>query len=103
MQTFGLEQELIDTINTIFLENKKIEKVLIFGSRAKGNFITGSDIDLALIGENISHEDIINIKLAIDDIALLYSVDIVAYNDVKNTPIGDHIKRIGKIFYIRER
>lgn len=76
--------------------------MVVFGSRAKGNYCDGSDIDLAVIGDGISKEQISDINLKIDDLGLLYKVDILDYDRYKNTPIGEHIIRVKRPFYISE-
>ncbi len=43
------------------------------------------------------------IKFAIDDFGTLYHIDLLIYNDVKNTPIGNHIDRAGKVFYAKSK
>ncbi len=53
---FGLKADTIRKINEVFVRYPHIEKVLIYGSRAKGNFKNGSDIDLTLVGENLNLE-----------------------------------------------
>ena len=48
MTDFGLPQRTIDELITYFKSKPFIEKVCIFGSRVKGNYTNGSDIDLAI-------------------------------------------------------
>jgi len=98
-RNFGLDDELISFLCSLFSRNEKISEVVIFGSRAKGTYTKGSDIDLALKGDSLSSDDIYPIKFAIDDFGTLYTVDLLIYSDVKNTPVGDHIDRVGKVFY----
>ena len=76
-----------------------IEKVLIFGSRAKGTYSEGSDIDLAAVGDGLTFNQLMDINIQIEDLGLLYKVDVVDYNKNIGTPIGDHISRVGKPFY----
>ena len=96
---FGLSDTVIKELQDVFRRYTNIEKVLIFGSRSKGNFREGSDIDLAVIGKGVDYNQLLSILCEIDDLELLYSVDLIDYNKKKGTPIGDHIDRIGKIFY----
>ena len=96
---FGLSDIVINDICGIFKKYGNISSVLIFGSRAKGTYHTGSDIDLAAIGENLTYNQLMDISIAIDDLGLLYKVDILDYNKQKGTPIGDHIDRVGKLFF----
>lgn len=96
---FGLSDTVIKDLQDVFRRYTNIEKVLIFGSRSKGNFREGSDIDLAVIGQGIDYNLLLSILCEIDDLELLYSVDLIDYNKKKGTPIGDHIDRVGKVFY----
>ena len=96
---FGLSDTVIKELQDVFRHYENIEKVLIFGSRSKGNYRAGSDIDLAVIGKGIDYNQLLSILCEIDDLELLYSVDLLDYQKKKGTPIGDHIDRVGRIFY----
>ena len=96
---FGLSETVIKELQEVFRHHTNIEKVLIFGSRSKGNYRAGSDIDLAVIGDNLDYNQILDIICEIEDLELLYSVDLLDYQKKKGTPIGDHIDRVGQIFY----
>ena len=50
---FGLSDTVIKELQDVFRRHTNIKKVLIFGSRSKGNYREGSDIDLAVIGDYI--------------------------------------------------
>lgn len=89
-------------ICSVFRCHPNINKVLIFGSRAKGTYLEGSDIDLAAIGENLSFDQLMDINIQLEDLGLLYKVDVVDYNKNAGTPLGEHIDRVGKIFYSRD-
>lgn len=96
---FGLSDTVIKELHDVFRRHANIEKVLIFGSRSKGNYRAGSDIDLALIGKNIDYRQLLDISMEIDDLELLYSIDLLDYQTKVGTPIGDHIDRVGQVFY----
>jgi predicted nucleotidyltransferase len=98
---FGLSEEVIKDICKVFQRHENIRKVLIFGSRAKGNYSEGSDIDLAAIGKDISYNQLMDIHIQIEDLGLLYKVDVVDYLKNIGTPLGDHIDRVGLLFYIQ--
>jgi predicted nucleotidyltransferase len=95
---FGLKEYNIIKINQIFAQNKKIEKVLLYGSRAIGNYKEGSDIDLTIIG-NIEFQELQRIINDLDDLLLPYKFDISIFSDINNKDLIDHIKRVGIIFY----
>ena len=96
---FGLSDKVIEELHSVFRRYANIEKVLIFGSRSKGNYRAGSDIDLAIVGKNIDYRQLLDIQCDIEDLGLLYSIDILDYQKKKGTPIGDHIDRVGQTFY----
>ena len=52
---FGLSDTVIKELQDVFRRHANIKKVLIFGSRSKGNYRAGSDIDLAVIGNDIDY------------------------------------------------
>lgn len=99
---YGLSDSVIADICRVFRKHTNIEKVLIFGSRAKGNYSEGSDIDLAVIGNDISFNQLMDINVQMEDLGMLYKVDVVDYNKNINTPIAEHIMRTGLTFYSRE-
>lgn len=100
---YGLSNTVITDIGSVFYAYPNIDKVLIFGSRAKGNYSECSDIDLAIIGEHLlSFRMMMDINVRIEDLGLLYKVDLIDYNKHIGTPIGEHIDRVGKLFYERK-
>ena len=100
---YGLSDEVREDICRVFRSFPSIRKVILFGSRAKGNYTAGSDIDLAVIGEDISFKLMLDLNLRIDDLDLLYKVEIVDYQKVAGTPLGGHIDRVGQVFYSKGR
>lgn len=96
---FGLSETVIKELQDVFRRHANIEKVLIFGFRSKGNYRAGSDIDLAVIGRDVDYNLLLELICEIEDLELLYSVDLLDYQKKKGTPIGDHIDRVGQIFY----
>ncbi len=96
---FGLKEEIIEKIKNIFSKYSEIEKVILYGSRAKGNFKNGSDIDLTLIGKKLNLKLMNKIELEIDNLFLPYSFDISLFSQISNQDLVGHIKRVGVIFY----
>ncbi|MDR0894118.1 MAG: nucleotidyltransferase domain-containing protein [Prevotellaceae bacterium] len=96
---YGLSNNVIHDICSVFQRHSNIEKVILFGSRAKGCYTEGSDIDLAVVGADLSFNQLMDIRVQIDDLELLYKVDVIDYNKNIGTPIGEHIDRVGKPFY----
>ncbi len=96
---YGLSDIVIADIRSVLERHANIEKAIIFGSRAKGTYSEGSDIDIAVIGNNISFNQLMDINIQIEDLGLLYKVDVIDYNKNISTPIGAHIDRVGLLFY----
>ena len=93
---FGIEKHIIKMILSEISKHKEICDIILFGSRAKGNFKKGSDIDIALKGKDISFELMTRLKTEINQKMLIpYHVDLVHYETIANTDLIDHIDRIG--------
>jgi predicted nucleotidyltransferase len=71
---FGLPVATLDKLRSVFARHDAIESVLVFGSRAKGNYRPGSDIDLTLKGGEIAFAEFMQIDGQIDNLMLPYSV-----------------------------
>lgn len=98
---FGLPPETLDKLNSVFAQHQAIDAVLIYGSRAKGNYRAGSDIDLSIKGGAISFAELMQIEDQIDDLMLPYSVDLSLYDQIGNADLIAHIKRLGVEIYAR--
>lgn len=96
---FGIPKEVIKRIEHLFSKYEVIDNVIIYGSRAKGNFREGSDIDLTLKGEGLDSDMLLSIKKEADDLLLPYKIDLSIYDDISNDELIDHINRVGQPFY----
>jgi uncharacterized protein len=100
---FGLKQSDIDKIHAVFSAFPQIETVIIYGSRAKDRFKTGSDIDLSLIGHDLNLNLFNRLNHELDDLMLPYTFDISILEQITNLDLLGHIDRVGKVFYQRSR
>lgn len=96
---FGLDDESITKIKYVFEQFPQIKEVIIYGSRAMGNYREASDIDLTLLGENLNLPILNQLSSALDDLLLPYLFDISIYQQIENQDLLAHIKRIGQTFY----
>ncbi|SOC52893.1 type I restriction enzyme, R subunit [Chromohalobacter canadensis] len=94
---FGLPENTLEAIRRALGECAGLEKVVIYGSRAKGTFRPGSDIDLALYG-NVSDADLSALMDRLDALNTPYLFDLVRYHDIDNEALRDHIARVGQRF-----
>lgn len=101
MNNFGLNTNTITLIKNLFQDFEQVEKVKIFGSRAKGNFKNSSDIDFALYGE-INEKLLLDIASELDELPTPYKFDIVNYNDIENENLKQSIDKFGKDFYTQK-
>lgn len=72
---------------------------MLYGSRAKGNYRTGSDIDLAIVGSQFSDEQLVKLETCLDDLLLPYTIDITRFESIENPDLIEHIRRVAKTFY----
>lgn len=99
--TFGLKKSDIRKIVAIMKDNEAVEEVLIFGSRAKGNYKNGSDVDLALKGKlDFTITSHIGFLLN-EETDMPYKFDVIDYLSIQNKELTDHIDRVGVILYKR--
>ena len=98
---FGLEQLDIDNIIAILKQTDEVESAILFGSRAIGTNRAGSDIDIVLKGKLVSHQNLLNILIALDNLDLPYKFDIIIYSKIKEPALIEHIKRVGKTLYFK--
>jgi predicted nucleotidyltransferase len=95
----GLSERTIESIVNVFKKYPEITQVLLYGSRAMGNFKNGSDIDLTLKGNGLTIEILLKIDNALDDLLLPYKIDLSLYDNITNEAIYDHINRFGTVFW----
>jgi predicted nucleotidyltransferase len=97
---YGLSDRTLNTLDSIFRKYSGIKQVVLYGSRAKGNYQNGSDIDLSLkTDDTFAHKDLLNITGDFEDSDMPYFVDVSIYNNLSNPDLKAHIDRVGKILY----
>jgi uncharacterized protein len=101
MNQFGLKPEAIAQINQVFSTYPEISKAILYGSRAKGNYKNGSDIDLTLISDRLTHQQLLEIENQIDDLLLPYFIDLSIFRSIDNLSLIEHIDKLGVTFYER--
>jgi uncharacterized protein len=96
---FGLPDGVLSKILDVLTENNKVDRVVLYGSRAKGNARKGSDIDLCLDAEELTLQELIKLETQIDDLLLPWKVDITILHQIDNPALLEHIERIGVHLY----
>jgi predicted nucleotidyltransferase len=100
---YGLNPDTIKNIKQVFAQVEAIDKVILYGSRAKGNYHNGSDIDITLLGKDLTlNNSVYPLMNDLDELSLPYSFDISIFEHIENNDLIGHINRVGKVFYIKK-
>ena len=99
MNSFGLETDDMDTIQSILAAHSEIESAILYGSRATGCFRPGSDIDLFLTGKNLTDHTILDVRAEFQDSDVPYMVDVVTEKDIGNENLKREITITGRLFW----
>jgi uncharacterized protein len=96
----GLSKKDCHLITGILARFPGIHEAIIFGSRAKGKYKNGSDIDVALKGEGINSLIISQIQSILnEELPLPWFFDVVSYEHINDLELKEHINRVGIVFY----
>jgi predicted nucleotidyltransferase len=95
----GLTEKLLKQIVTALADEPKVEGAVLFGSRAKGNFKEGSDIDLALKGTTLTPNDLMSLAARFEELPTLKRIDLLIYNTINEPALKEHIDRVGIQLY----
>jgi len=99
----GLTEADLDVIVTAVAAYESVEDLVLFGSRAKGSYKRGSDVDLALKGDALTYDDVVQIEFELNENRPLpYKFDVVDYQRLDNPELKSHIDRVGVNLYHRE-
>ena len=93
---FGLSARALGLIRGVLDRHPQINRAIVYGSRAKGNYRTGSDIDLALDAPQATFSELLRIDSELDDLMLPYSFDLSLLKQIENPDLLSHIARVGK-------
>ncbi|MFI3242550.1 MAG: nucleotidyltransferase domain-containing protein [Alphaproteobacteria bacterium] len=96
MNNFGISNSSYSVILEYFKQNTNIKKVVVFGSRAMGNYKNGSDIDFAIWGDELLET---KIKADLEELKTPYMYDVVVFDDLQKEELKNHIMELGKVFY----
>ena len=99
---YGLTAETVDRIRSVLARFPQVEKAVLYGSRAKGNYKRGSDIDLTLSGSGLNASVLSQISSGLDDLLLPQKIDISVFAKISHSDLIEHIQRVGLIFYEKQ-
>ena len=96
---YGIKEEYWQKLSNLFASYPLIDAVILYGSRVKGTYKPFSDIDITLVGECLTHSDLLRIMNDIDDLLLPYMFDISLFHALRNEELIEHIDRRGVVVY----
>ncbi len=101
--SYGLAESVIEVIIGVFSHYPQIEQAVLYGSRAKGSYRQGSDIDLTLVGgEDLTAILLTKVMDELDDLLLPYAIDLSLLRNISDAAVLDHIRRVGVVLYQKD-
>jgi type I restriction enzyme S subunit len=101
--TDGLKSEHRRAIIETLSANPKVERIVLFGSRAMGTFTPTSDIDLALFGDDLTLSDQAALAEAMAELSIPQRVDILIHHRIENRALREHIRKHGVEWFARKQ
>lgn len=98
---FGLKDSSISKMKNILLRYEEIEKAIIFGSRARGDYKKTSDIDIAIFSHNITSTRLNLLRNDFDELDIIYTVDLVDFYNVSKEELKNNIINEGVVIFYK--
>lgn len=100
---FGLLDQEIAYIQEALNHFEEIEKAVVFGSRAAGNYNEGSDVDIAVFGAAVTCGTLYCLhELLNEEFQLPYTFDFTIYECIQDENLKNHIDTIGQELYFKK-
>ena len=98
-ERIGLSEKQFNQIIQCFKRFPQIERAVVFGSRAKGNYKQSSDVDIAFWGDFSKISAKGRIESELEELPIIYTFDCLEYESLKNEALKEHIDRVGVEIY----
>ena len=96
----GLSAQTLQKIRDVFVRYPQVEEAVLYGSRARGDYKNGSDIDLTLRGSTeLTHTILSRIANDLDDQLLPYTIDLSIFKNIRNPEMIEQIEQVGVALY----
>lgn len=95
---YGIRENLYNEMLNLF-KNDNICKVILFGSRSRGDYKSNSDIDLAIIFNNDDNDNYIKLFTKLEQLNTLYKFDVVDFEKITNSKLKEEILKDGICIY----
>lgn len=97
----GLRPRYREIVTGALESCSKVQRAILFGSRAMGNFRPASDIDLAIMGGQLGLDDVLKLQSAIAEQTLPIEVDFIVHDSITNDALLEHICKHGIVWWER--
>ena len=98
---FGLSPRALSLLRGLFAAYPEVNRAIVYGSRAMGNYRNGSDIDITLDAPGMENARFLHLCSAADDLMLPWMMDLSLLSHINNPALLDHINRVGKPLWVR--
>lgn len=95
---FGLSAQTLEAVHNCLRQYPDIAWAKVYGSRAKGSYAPGSDIDLAFSSPTDYSAQLLE---ALDALPTPYLFDVTHVESLQHPGLKEHIARVGVVFYER--
>lgn len=103
MQRFGIRNEVLEEIIKVISKYKEVKSAKIYGSRARGDYKDNSDIDIAIIGEDITNSLHTKIYFELEELYIPYKFDVINFHTLSSDDkVRESILKEGVEIYVRE-
>jgi len=99
---YGLSEAILEDLRQVFRRFPEIKRVLVYGSRGRGDFQPHSDIDLAVIAPSLTPQRFTELWSALEDLPLIFRLDVVHWDRLGNPRLKEQIQREGREIYPAE-
>lgn len=86
-------------LQDVFAQSPNISKVVLYGSRAKGTNRPFSDVDITLMGDHVTDDDLTDVMFRLSESSLPYFCDVSIFRNLSNDALINHIKCVGQTIY----
>ena len=90
--TDGLKNEHREAIIAAIAANDRVERAVLFGSRATGTNTVSSDVDIALFGDRLTLTDHAHLAVALDELPMAQKIDLVLYDSIQDETLQKNIR-----------
>ena len=88
----GISPDLNQAICDILTSCPRVREVVLFGSRAMGNFKPASDIDLCLRGADLSFDDLLTLRVKLNNLTMAVDIDLIAECMIQSPALLEYIR-----------